>query len=219
MIQVKDIENAKHIALIATNDSFANASAIYSYILTLHKKVTLVQLGNVNVKFSFLPWYDKVRKTHPASADLHLEIGHETLEYFSFFQKNEININKKMATSLYASLMMRYDGFKSIETDGIVFATASELIKLQAEYKVCNDFLLHRVALSLFRLKAILFANMLLKEDARVAELYVSDKDFESSGASMQDAELVMKEALTLVNVKEVVLIKRDENNKIIKKL
>ena len=60
---------------------------------------------------------------------------------------------------------------------------------------------------------------MLLKNDATKASLYVSDEDFKASGSTLEDAYLIMKEVLNLVNVEEVELLKADENNKIIKNL
>ena len=217
MIPIKEIESAKNITLKTENKSFSNASAIYTYLLTLHKKVTLVKCENIENNFSFLPWYDRLRELVPVSADLVLEVSDDTIGYFNFLIENDQKINKKMATALYAGLLQRYENFQNSQTDGIVFAVASELIKLQAEYELCHDFLMRRAPLALFRLKAILFQNMLLTNEARCVELYFSDEDLNKTGATMQEVDSIMKELLTLVNVQKVLLIKSDENNRIIR--
>jgi phosphoesterase RecJ-like protein len=72
---INRIQSAKHIVVIAhinpDADSFGSASAMYTYLLTLHKKVSLVCASkNMNPKLSFIPWFDKTRDILPSSADL-----------------------------------------------------------------------------------------------------------------------------------------------------
>jgi len=217
MIPIEDIANAKNITLKANNDTLANACAIYTYILMLHKKVTLVKHGYIENNFSFLPWYDKLREIVPVSTDLVLEISDDTVAYVNFCKNNDIKINKKMATSFYAGLIQRYENFQSSHSNGTVFALASELIELQAEHELCQNSLMNRVPLSVFRLKALLFKKMLLVDEASVVHLFIDDEDFNKSGSTLREADVIMKEVLTLVNVKRVLLIKSDENNRIIK--
>ena len=69
------IERAKHIVVIAhvnpDADSLSSASAFYSYVLTLHKKVTFFcASSNIDTKLNFLPWMDKLKHTFPSDADL-----------------------------------------------------------------------------------------------------------------------------------------------------
>jgi bifunctional oligoribonuclease and PAP phosphatase NrnA len=72
---INAIENANHIVVIAhanpDADSLGAASAMYTYLLTLHKKVSFFcKTKNLNPKLSFLPWFEKIKDTFPASADL-----------------------------------------------------------------------------------------------------------------------------------------------------
>lgn len=218
-MNIKNIDEAKHILIKTDNESFANASALYSYVLTLHKKVSIVSSEALDVNLDFLPWYDKVRLSSPSSADLSIEAVSDTQTLLDFFKTNEIKINQKMATALYASLLIEFDYFKSSECNGMVFAAAKELIELKAEYKLCRENLLKRVPLSLFRLKALLFKNMLLVKDASCVEVFISDDELKSAGCVLSDVNSILDEILTLVNVKEVTLFKSDENNKIIKNM
>lgn len=217
MLPIQDIQTAQHIAVIAKNKSFANASAIYSYLLTQHKKVSLVRAEKIHTNLSFLPWFEKLKDTMPTSVDMSIDVSSETLEYFDFFQKNSQKINKKMATALYAGLLNRYENFTTDESDGTIFALARELIELGAEHKSCNKNIIHSVGLSVFRLKALLFAKMILVDEARELRVFICDEDLKKSGASLEDAESIIKELLSMVHVRRVVLIKSDEKNKILK--
>ena len=69
------IDAAHHIVLIAhinpDADSLGSASAMYTYLMRLEKKVTLFCVTEqVNHRLSFLPWFDKMRHQFPAKADL-----------------------------------------------------------------------------------------------------------------------------------------------------
>lgn len=72
---ITTIQNASHIVLVAHEhpdaDSLGSASAFYSYLLRLQKKVTLfcsTSIGDENL--FFLPWSEKIRHTFPHDADL-----------------------------------------------------------------------------------------------------------------------------------------------------
>lgn len=217
LLDKKAIDSSNHILIVTNNDSFANASAIYSYILTLHKKVSIVKSEEVENNLSFLPWFDKLKSTIPLSADYTLEISSDTKYIFDFLKSGEVKINKKMATSLYAGLLKRYNAFSSSDCDGTIFTVASVLIELGAEYKLCTKYMLKKLPLSLFRLKAIMFKSMLLQKNATCANFYISDEELKATGSKLEETYHVMREALSLVNVEEVTLFKSDENNKILK--
>ena len=217
MLNIEKIKESKHIVIKTNNDSFANASAIYSYILTLHKKVSLYHEEDIDARLAFLPWFSKLKKIAPSSADLVIDISEEVLEYCVFFTSNEIKINKKMATSLYAGLLMRYDNFNSSETNGMVFAFASQLIELGAERKIAQKQIVKSDSLALFRLKAILYKSMLLVENATQVELYINDEELKSSGATIKDAIKITQDVLCLAHIEKVTLKKSDANMKTIK--
>ena len=217
--KIEDIKNASHLLIVTDNKSFANASALYTYALTLHKKVSLQTSNEIETKYSFLPWYDKVRKVTTSNADLVINVGENTFDLYGYFRSENVKINTKLATSLYCGLLNEFSNFTSKKCNGTVFAYASELIALNAEHKLCREYMLNKTALSTLRLKAILFKSLHLKKEATLAEVYVCDEDFKSSGSCLQVAVEIMHEVIQLVHVKEVILIKTDENSKIIHKL
>lgn len=72
---VDRIDQAGHIVLIAhvnpDADSLGSASAMYTYLMRLHKKVTLFCASKrIDSNLVFLPWFDKIRHVFPAGADL-----------------------------------------------------------------------------------------------------------------------------------------------------
>ncbi len=249
------IESAKHIVVIShidpNADSISSASAFYTYLLRLHKKISFFCVTKeINQNLSFLPWFEKIRSSFPSSADLAIalncgdksrigvaiecdliNIDHHsnndkygdfslvdnscistTQVLFNFFKENNISINKKMATALYAGILDETFGFMDESTDGTVFAMISELIACGAEYKLCNDFIMKRISLGAFRLKAIMYKNMHLENEAKIAVFCVSDDDMKSSGALGEDCESVLKEALFLPSVEVALLLKQNSD-------
>jgi phosphoesterase RecJ-like protein len=219
LIPLEKIESAKHIVLVCDEESFANASVLYTYVLTLHKKVSLVCSEKLPKKYVCVPWYEKVRSNVPSSYDMTLDVASDTSTLYAFLKENDIKINQKMATALYAGFMLQYDYCKRSDCDGTVFAAFSQLIEHGAEYKKCVNYLQNSQALSFLRLKAILYANMRLHDNGREAMVYVCDEDLKRSGASMKDAQRIMSDFLSLAHVQEVHMLKSDANNEIIKSI
>ena len=218
MIPNKQINESKHILIKSDKENFAQASALYSYLLTQHKKVSLYA-DEIDRKFSFLPWFDKVRPNLPSSADLEIDANIEIMDLYTFLQESGSKINAKMATALYAGFLKRYKNFTSADVDGTVFAAVSQLISHGAAHKECIEYLIKRVPLRMIRLQSILFKNLLLQKSAEVACVSICEMDLCASGASMDDVFKVAAELLNLVHVHEVTIVKSDENNKIIKSI
>ena len=217
---LRDIENAKHVEIVVKREEFLpSASALYTYVLQLHKKVSLVCLcGEVEEKFSFLPWFDKIKYSSVSSSDFVIKLDEEIFGLYEFFKTNNIKINKKISTALYASLLLKYDGFTSKDMHVSVFGVIAELVSYGADYKSCSEFLLKRTTLAKLRLKSLMLKNMLLKEDATKAVFVLHDDDIKSSGATLRDAQNIMQEAFGLKYVKQVVLMYEDKIIKSIKK-
>ncbi|MEN8303340.1 MAG: phosphoesterase [Campylobacterota bacterium] len=216
MISLEAIDSAKHIVILTSSDSFAEASALYTHILRMHKKVSIVcESGDVDNALSFLPWFDKLRNIIPGSADFTVNMDLETESLYELFKSNEITINAKMATALYAGLLKRFDGFINSDVDGTIFATVSELIKHGADYRLCNKSIMNMVSLSTLRLKAIMLKNMILTDASKTAQFVISDDDLQSSGADISEAYEIIKEGLNLPYVERTILINSD--NEILK--
>lgn len=211
MLELKEIDEAKNIAILTDNSSFGDASALYTHILRLHKKVSLVsETGGLDLSLSCVPWFDKVRTSKSVSSDLTIDMRAQTEPLYELFKAKGVLINRKMATALYASCL------KERPTDGMVFARIGELLSYGAERELCDDAILKSLPLSLFRLKAVMFSDMVLKDNARVAVFHVSKEDFKKTGATLEEAALVMKEALNVAHVETSILLDADNENKLL---
>ncbi len=209
MLNTKEICDAKHIVLSVSSckdiATIASANALYSYILTLHKKVSFyVQRSEASKELSFLPWMDKLRNSYPSSADLEIKLE-DSSKVFDFFKNNKIKLNGKMATSLYAALLAETRGF-SHGVDGMSFALASELVEAGADVKSCNRYIQNYNTLASLRLKAILLKKMILKDSAKMAYVDLEDSDLKCGGAVLEDIDTTIKDLLALPTVNIVIV-------------
>jgi len=211
-------DSTKHIVIILKNnptiDALACGNALYSYFLSLHKKVSFYcKEFDFDLNLNFLPWVSKLKTSYPSSADYKVEVGN-SIELFEYFKSKNIKLNVKMSTSLYAGLIDATNGF-SKAIDGTTFAMAEVLVKSGAEINLCNENLLNYQSLAALRLKVILLNKIKLEKDATLAVFELDDDDLTSSGTKQIDARIVVDEALGLPTVKNVVVIYK--NNVIIK--
>lgn len=219
MLNIEKINTAKHIVISlpqhAEDELIASASALYSYILTQHKKVSFYsEKFEKQNNLSFLPWIDKLKDSYPASADLDIKLE-DSKDVFEFLKKHEIKLNPKMATALYASLIAKNEGY-SLDIDGMVFALAKELVEAGADVVSCNRYMLNYNSLSSIRLKSILLSKMKLVDEARTAFFELYESDLQSSGAKEEDAKIIVKDALSLPTVNRVIV--KYKNKEIINK-
>ena len=130
----------------------------------------------------------------------------------NFFASNDISINKKMATSLYAGLLDDSNGFVSDDMDGTVFATLNMLIASGADFKLCNKYIMKYQSLANMRLKAIMLGNVILLNEATIALFLVTNEDMKKTGAIGEDCESALEEALYLPTVTLSILIKENRD-------
>ncbi len=206
---LENLEDKKHIVIKVTKQFLPEGSALYSYFLTLHKKVSFV-CEDEAFRFSFLPWFDKLKKVVPQSADKVVVVDKDIFLY-DLFKDKGIKINKKMATALCASYILKKKDLK-------YFQDMAHLVELGADFELCEYNVLKKTSLSLLRLKGELLKNMLLVENATVALLHVDDELLNSCGATFEDTKGCLDEILNLGYVECVKVVKTDEKNKIIKK-
>ncbi len=216
--KLQEIDAAKHVMIVTNAKNLAGASALYTHILRLHKKVSLVcQTENISQNLSFLPWFDKIKSEKIASADFIIEFDFSSIELYDYFKSNAIKINSKMATALYGGLLQESDGFLNSRVSGMIFAMSKELIDCGADYKICNEFIMKRTTLAALRVKAEMLKNMTLQNSAKAALFCICDDDIKSTGATLQDCEDALKEALKLPSVELAVLLNADKEYKLLK--
>lgn len=212
------IDNAKYVMIVADAKNLSCSSALYTHLLRLHKKVSLVcESKNIDNKFSFLPWFEKIKSSRVASADFIIELNISSLELYDLFKNSNININQKMATALYCGLLVETDGFLNNAVSGIIFAAAKELIECGGDYKTCNNFVMKRTTLSRLRLKAIMLERMVLQNSAKAAVFCICDDDLKRTGATLEECDEILQEALMLPHVELSVLLNLDDEYEVLK--
>ncbi len=213
---LQNINNALHVEIVVEEKDLLVASALYTYVLTLHKKVSLVcEDKEIDLKFSFMPWFDKIKHTDTPSADYTLKLNSSALELYTLLSELNIKINKKMATALYGAILDETEGFVNSRVNGTFFAISSKLIECGADFKECNKFLMHRSTLGELRLKSIMLKDMILINSAKAALFCVDSDDFKSTTTDEKDALKIMLEAFKLPYVDVAILLDRD--NEVIK--
>ncbi|MDF1874560.1 phosphoesterase [Sulfurimonas sp. SAG-AH-194-I05] len=235
---IKRIDSAQHIVVIThvnpDADSLGSASAMYTYLLQLHKKVSFFCVTKeINKKLAFIPWFEKIRNSFPSSADfaiafncatdsragitigcdfINIDSMNTTEVVYAFFKQQKVSINKKMATALYAGLLDNSDGFTSQNVDAHFFSLIQELIAYGADYKKCNQFIRNYRSLASLRLEGIMLNNFELYCNAQVGLFLVRPDDMKKSGAITHDCAYALKKILSLPSVKVAVLIKEKED-------
>jgi phosphoesterase RecJ-like protein len=125
------ITSATHIALIAhvhpDADSLGSASAMYSYMLQLQKKVTLCcATPDLTPSLTCIPWHDKVKPELPASADLAICFDCGSKERLGYdLSIDLINIDHHISNLHYGDLNII--DTSAISTTQVVFDLFREL--------------------------------------------------------------------------------------------
>jgi phosphoesterase RecJ-like protein len=251
MYQVLEkIKSARHIVLIThmnpDADSMGSASAFYSYILQIQKKVTLFShTKNIDKKLLFLPWCNKLKNAIPPSCDLAIsfdcgslkrlgvELDIELINFdhhksnerygvlnfvdesaisttqliFDYFISQEVKINPKMATALYAGLLDDSQNFINEKSDEKTFEMAKILLEKGADKKAVVKHLFQTSPLSLLRLKGLMFSNMQLHSDASIVVHKVTKEILQSCGSVCGDCEEALEESLYLPTVSVALLL------------
>ncbi len=202
--------NADHCTLVVDDTTLPLGSALYTWLLMHHKKVSLVATKKPSRKYGALPWIDKVRYEVKKSSDLVHELRCNVQELHQFFIQNNAKINAKIATALCYGYIIEYNFFTSNKTDGIIFASIAQLIDQGADFHLCKRDLVMSRSLASVRLQGYLFQTMMQKNNGTQICLYVTDELLELSGATLDDCDAIMEECLKIVHVQEVVLYKND---------
>jgi phosphoesterase RecJ-like protein len=252
---IEKLEAAEHIVLILhvnpDADSFGSASAFYTYMLQLHKKVTLFcATPELSQKLSAIPWFDKIKHQFPSSADLAVSFDCSSAErlgcdvasdlinidhhasnphfgtynlvdanaisttevLYNFFKNATLKINTKMATALYAGLIDDSQQFLDQKSEARHFLMAADLVSCGADTKGVVGTLYKTNSLASLRLKGMMFQELRLRCDAKIAVLHVDLGMLKRSGAQPQDAEIALEEALTLCTVAVSLLLREEQS-------
>ncbi len=134
---------------------------------------------------------------------------------YDFFQSNEIALNAKMATALYAGLVDDSQNFTTDKTDQRTFLMAADLIKSGADNALCVKMLFKQRSLGSVRMKGKMLSAAQLYASGRIVSTLVERSFFEETGAYEVDCEEALHETLELVNVEVAVMLRFTKDGRI----
>ncbi|MBN2870234.1 MAG: DHH family phosphoesterase [Campylobacterales bacterium] len=125
---------------------------------------------------------------------------------YDFFVANGVKINGKMALSLYAGLVDDSRCFSAPGCNAKTFATAHALIEAGADHATCIEWLYRRRSLASLRVRGILWKEMRLLLDGRLAFFDVRLSHMEETGATISECKKVLEEALGMRSVQAAMM-------------
>lgn len=134
---------------------------------------------------------------------------------YDFFKSNDISINTKMATSLYAGLADDSQNFTTDKTSERTFLMAADLIKCGADNALCTKMLFKQRSLASIRMKAKMLSSAQLHCSAKVISTLVERSFFEETGAYEVDCEEALHESLEVVNIEVAFMLRFTKDGRI----
>jgi len=134
---------------------------------------------------------------------------------YDFFVNNDIKINAKMATALYAGLVDDSQNFSTAKTDERTFLMAADLIKSGADNALCVQELFKNRSLASLRMKAKMLGEARLHCSGKLVSTLVHKSFFEETGAYEVDCEEGLHESLDLVSVEVALMLRYTKDGRI----
>lgn len=122
---LEKIATSEHIVVIShinpDADSLGSASAMYTFLLQNHKKVSwFCSTKNINRKFLCIPWLEKIKDTFPKSADLAISLDCADKKRLGIeIECDLINIDHHATNSFYGDLNLV--NIEAISTTEVLF--------------------------------------------------------------------------------------------------
>ncbi|MDF1880981.1 bifunctional oligoribonuclease/PAP phosphatase NrnA [Sulfurimonas sp. MAG313] len=134
---------------------------------------------------------------------------------YDFFKTNEIKLNAKMATCLYAGLVDDSQNFSTEKTKARTFLMAADLVECGADNALCTKELFKTRSLASIRMKAKILASAKLHCSGKVISNLVHQSFFEETGAYEVDCEEALHETLDLCTVEFAFMLRFTKNTRI----
>lgn len=134
---------------------------------------------------------------------------------YDFFKSNNIKINAKMATCLYAGLVDDSQNFTTHKTDERAFLMAADLIRSGADNALCVQELFKNRSLASLRMKAKILSEARLHCSGKLVSSLVEKSFFEETGAYEIDCEEALHESLDLVSVEVAIMLRHTKEGRI----
>lgn len=123
------------------------------------------------------------------------------------------NIDEAIATCFYAALLSDTRYFTTSSVNHEVFEVAKELVDLGVDSAKVASYFTQRRSLSSVRILERALGHLELREEGKIAILFVTRDDMLSTGASMPDMEGIVDYARSLATVEIGVFAMEQEEN------
>jgi len=134
---------------------------------------------------------------------------------YDFFKDNDIKINAKMATCLFAGLVDDSQNFTTSKTDARAFLMAADLIQSGADNALCIEELFKNRSLASIRMKAKMLSAARLHHSGKLVSTLVERSFFEETGAYEVDCEEALHESLELISVEVAFMLRYTKDGRI----
>lgn len=134
---------------------------------------------------------------------------------YDFFKSNDIKLNAKMATCLYAGLVDDSQNFTTHKTDERAFLMAADLIRSGADNALCVKELFKNRSLASVRMKAKILSEARLHCSGKLVSSLVERSFFEETGAYAVDCEEALHESLDLASVEVAIMLRHTKEGRI----
>ena len=125
-------------------------------------------------------------------------------------------VSRESAISFYAALISDTRNFTTNNMHRSTFDLASELTSLGVDIAEVSRKMLHRRSLASLRILGVALHSLVLREDAQVALLTISQEDLKRTGAKLSDLDGVVDYAKSLATVEiALMLVEREQGIKV----
>lgn len=131
---------------------------------------------------------------------------------FELIQKMQIQINSKMATALYASLLFDTQNFKFIRNSAKPFDMAAELLRFGADHLLIQKNIFDNWSVNKMNFLSLLIQNVDYREQQKIALIKIGKKQLSDFKLHADDVSDFVDLFMSIQSL-EVAIVIREENN------
>ena len=170
-------------------------------VLREHPLVVNIDHHADNPHFGYVNWVDVRASTTMLIYDLARHLG--------------VDVSDDLATCLYSGIIADTDAFRNDNVTSDVLRVASELVEYGARVREINVNLYERRTPAAMRILGYTLAHAQIDREHRLIWYAISQDDFRSTGATVNDTERVVEELRAVDGVDVAVLLKEMENGRV----
>jgi len=131
---------------------------------------------------------------------------------YDFFNVNNIEVTKEVATCLYVGIYDDSRAFTTPRTNSKTFDLISRLVATKIDISDLSQNILMRDSLAKYRLLPKILESLELHLEGKIATVYQKKRWLEITGASFSECDDVINEVLKIAIVKIAIYLREDGN-------